>query len=81
MNLQEHVLLPGFVNAHAHSAMYLFKGYGDDNELMDWLRKLINYWDDIIEHYIWPMEEMFVTPQFIEDVGCKLLDSLGRDLN
>lgn len=54
--------------------MYLFKGYGDDNELMDWLRSLFEYYDYSIEHYIWPMEEMFVTPQFIEDVGRCMLN-------
>ena len=68
------------MNAHAHSAMYLFKGYGDDNELMDWLRMLSDQRDYAIEHYIWPMEEMFVTPQFIEDVGCCIVSLLYRDL-
>lgn len=37
IDLPKHVLLPGFVNAHTHVAMYLFKGYGDDNDLSDWL--------------------------------------------
>lgn len=34
------VIMPGFINAHAHSAMSLFKGYSDDLELMDWLQKV-----------------------------------------
>ena len=40
------VLLPGLVNGHTHAAMTLFRGYGGDLPLMDWL-----------EHKIWPAEE------------------------
>jgi 5-methylthioadenosine/S-adenosylhomocysteine deaminase len=39
------LLEPPFVNAHTHAAMTLFRGYGDDRPLMDWL-----------ENYIWPAE-------------------------
>lgn len=68
VELPDHVLLPGFVNAHTHTAMYLFKGYGDDNELSDWLRiPLICC--VIIEHYIWPMEQKYISPEFISDVS------------
>ncbi len=38
-------LLPGLVNGHTHGAMTLFRGYGSDLALMDWL-----------EHRIWPAE-------------------------
>jgi 5-methylthioadenosine/S-adenosylhomocysteine deaminase len=38
-------LLPGLVNGHTHAAMTLFRGYGSDLALMDWL-----------EHRIWPAE-------------------------
>ena len=38
-------LVPGFVNAHTHAAMTLFRGYADDLPLMKWL-----------ESYIWPAE-------------------------
>jgi 5-methylthioadenosine/S-adenosylhomocysteine deaminase len=31
------VALPGLVNAHTHAAMVLFRGYGDDMQLHDWL--------------------------------------------
>lgn len=37
--------IPGFQNCHTHSAMTLFRGYGDDLQLMDWL-----------ENWIWPVE-------------------------
>ena len=38
-------LVPGFANAHAHSAMTLFRGLGEDISLMKWLHD-----------YIWPYE-------------------------
>lgn len=39
-------LVPGFVNAHTHAAMTLFRGFADDLPLMQWL-----------EQHIWPAEE------------------------
>lgn len=39
------LLLPGLVNGHTHAAMTLFRGYGDDLPLMEWL-----------EQRIWPAE-------------------------
>lgn len=39
------VLVPGFVNGHTHAAMTLFRGYGGDLPLMEWL-----------EQKIWPAE-------------------------
>ncbi|AEI39644.1 5'-deoxyadenosine deaminase [Paenibacillus mucilaginosus] len=38
-------LIPGFVQTHIHLCQTLFRGKGDDLELMDWLRKRI-----------WPLE-------------------------
>ncbi|MCF0203455.1 MAG: amidohydrolase [Bacteroidaceae bacterium] len=38
-------LTPGFVNAHTHVSMTLFRSYADDMELMDWLH-----------NKIWPVE-------------------------
>jgi 5-methylthioadenosine/S-adenosylhomocysteine deaminase len=35
------VAMPGLVNAHTHAAMVLFRGYGDDMVLQDWLEKRI----------------------------------------
>jgi 5-methylthioadenosine/S-adenosylhomocysteine deaminase len=34
-------LLPGLVNAHTHAAMTLFRGWGDDLPLMEWLQEVI----------------------------------------
>ena len=39
-------LVPGFVNAHTHAGMTLFRGYADDLPLMEWL-----------EGHIWPVEK------------------------
>ena len=39
------LLSPPMVNAHTHAAMTLFRGYGDDMPLMEWLRTKI-----------WPVE-------------------------
>jgi len=38
--------VPGFVNAHTHAAMTLFRGYAEDMPLMKWL-----------EEKIWPLEK------------------------
>ena len=35
------VLMPGFVNAHTHVPMTAMRGYGDGNNLQDWLEKYI----------------------------------------
>lgn len=34
-------VLPGFVNAHTHVPMTLFRGIADDRDLMDWLQNFI----------------------------------------
>lgn len=34
-------LVPGLVNGHTHAAMTLFRGYGDDLPLMEWLQTRI----------------------------------------
>ena len=56
VTLPHHVLVPGFVNAHAHSAMTLMRGIADDVPLQPWLRD-----------HIWPREARFVSPEFVYD--------------
>jgi len=56
VDLPEHVLLPGLVNAHTHAAMTLLRGYADDMALMDWLNRRI-----------WPAEVRHVSAQFVKD--------------
>ena len=54
--LPEHVLIPGLVNAHTHTAMVLLRGIADDVPLKTWL-----------ERHIWPREGQFVGPEFVHD--------------
>lgn len=35
------ILMPGFVNAHTHIPMTAMRGYGDGNDLQDWLNNFI----------------------------------------
>ncbi len=52
--LDNHALLPGFINAHGHSPMSLFRGIADDMPLSVWL-----------EQSIWPLEAKFVAGKFV----------------
>jgi 5-methylthioadenosine/S-adenosylhomocysteine deaminase len=54
--LGSHALMPGLVNAHAHAAMNLLRGAGDDLPLGRWL-----------EERIWPLESALVSEQFVFD--------------
>jgi 5-methylthioadenosine/S-adenosylhomocysteine deaminase len=56
VDLPEHVLLPGLVNAHTHGAMTLLRGIADDVPLKVWLTE-----------HIWPREVRFVSPEFVHD--------------
>lgn len=56
LKLDNHILLPGLINLHGHSAMNLFRGYADDLALMDWLN-----------NHIWPLEKRFVNEEFVYD--------------
>src|SRR5881227_7363 len=47
-------VMPGFVNAHTHVPMTLFRGIADDRDLMDWL-----------QHYIFPAEAKNVSAEFV----------------
>ena len=56
VSLPSHVLLPGLINLHGHSAMTLLRGYADDLALMDWLT-----------NHIWPAEGRHVRDDFVFD--------------
>ncbi|MBK8019013.1 MAG: TRZ/ATZ family hydrolase [Betaproteobacteria bacterium] len=56
VDLDEHILIPGLVNAHTHAAMTLMRGIADDLPLMRWL-----------EEHIWPAEAKHVSPEFVHD--------------
>lgn len=54
LDLGEQVLMPGWINAHGHSAMSLFRGLADDLPLMTWLQE-----------HIWPAEGQHVDESFV----------------
>jgi len=56
VELREHVLIPGLVNAHTHAAMTLMRGLADDLPLMRWLKE-----------HIWPAEMKHMSPEFVRD--------------
>ena len=41
IDAKEKVVMPGLVNTHTHLAMSIFRGYKDDQKLMDWLENAI----------------------------------------
>ncbi len=56
IELPQHLLMPGLVNAHTHSPMSLLRGIADDLPLMPWLQE-----------HIWPTEARWVSAQFVAD--------------
>lgn len=56
VELRDHALIPGLVNAHTHAAMTLMRGLADDLPLMQWL-----------EDHIWPVEARHASPEFVAD--------------
>ncbi|HTI95665.1 MAG TPA: amidohydrolase family protein, partial [Rudaea sp.] len=56
VELSEHALIPGLVNAHTHNAMSLMRGLADDLPLMTWLQQ-----------HVWPAEARVMGPEFVRD--------------
>lgn len=56
VELSEHAIIPGLVNAHTHAAMNLMRGLGGDQPLMEWLN-----------NHIWPTEKRWVGAEFVAD--------------
>lgn len=56
IELTQHALVPGLINAHAHAAMNLLRGAGDDLPLARWLAERI-----------WPLERALVSERFVYD--------------
>lgn len=52
----EHVLLPGFVNAHTHAAMTLLRGAAESASFERWLKT-----------QIWPLEQRWVDAEYVRD--------------
>ena len=55
VDLPNHLLAPGLVNAHCHAAMCLLRGAADDLPLARWLNERI-----------WPMESELVDEAFVQ---------------
>lgn len=49
------LIMPGLINTHSHLGMSLFRTYGENKKLMDWLN-----------NYIFPKEEL-LTPELVYD--------------
>ncbi len=56
VELGEHALIPGLVNAHTHNPMTLMRGLADDVPFMVWLRE-----------HVWPAEAKVMGPEFVRD--------------
>jgi len=56
IDLSEHALIPGLVNAHTHNPMTLMRGLADDLPLMVWLQQ-----------HIWPAEARVLGAEFVRD--------------
>ncbi len=58
IDARNHLLMPGFINTHTHSAMSYFRGIADDLPLKKWLTE-----------YIWPLEKKYVSPKFVRNAS------------
>ncbi len=56
LDLPDHILAPGLINAHTHMSMNLLRGFADDLPLMEWL-----------QNHIWPAEAKWVNEDFVAD--------------
>lgn len=55
LELGNQLLMPGWINAHGHAAMSLFRGLADDLPLMTWLQE-----------HVWPAEAEHVNESFVQ---------------
>lgn len=60
VNYDNHIVMPGFINAHTHTPMTLLRGMGDALPLKNWL-----------EDCIWPIENQLMSEEFVAD-GTKI---------
>lgn len=60
VELPNHLIMPGLINSHTHTAMNLLRGLADDLPLMEWLNE-----------HIWPAENRWVSKEFVR-VGAQL---------
>ncbi len=55
IELTDHALIPGLINAHTHAAMSMMRGYADDLPLDVWLHQ-----------HIWPAEARWVDEAYVQ---------------
>ena len=67
LNLPQHLLMPGLVNAHTHISMNLLRGLADDLKLLTWL-----------QDHIWPAEAAVISPEFVRDGALLAMAELIR---
>jgi 5-methylthioadenosine/S-adenosylhomocysteine deaminase len=60
------LLIPGLVNTHTHLPMVLFRGWGDDLDLMDWLKTRI-----------WPAEDKMTESDMRAGTRLAALEMIG----
>lgn len=63
----DHIVMPGFINAHTHLGMNYFRGLGCDMPLMDWLQQ-----------YTWPAEKKWLSHPFVYEVSLFAMAELIR---
>lgn len=56
IDCEDHILIPGLINAHTHAAMNLLRGIADDLPLHTWLND-----------HIWPAEGKWLSEPFVHD--------------
>ena len=66
-SLNNHILIPGLVNAHGHAPMALLRGSADDVPLKEWL-----------EEKIWPLEDKLVDRQFVFEGATQAIAEMIR---
>jgi 5-methylthioadenosine/S-adenosylhomocysteine deaminase len=64
----QHLVMPGFINAHTHIGMNYFRGMSDDLALMDWLTK-----------YIFPAEKKWLSHEFVRDASLFAMAEMIRN--
>ena len=72
------LLMPGFYNCHAHTAMTLFRGYGEDLPLSDWLNTRIFPAEDRLTSEAVYHASMLAAAEMIRAAGGKVAGSVSK---
>ena len=65
------LVIPAFYNAHCHSAMTLFRGYGDDLPLQRWLEERIFPAEDKLDgRFFWSATALGLAEMIASGVTC-----------